>query len=69
MTQSSSTTPTDVRHPHEGVHYDNPTSKPLQAPVGKAEQEGTQRFVWKLIFILILCVVAMVVVLGLISRH
>jgi hypothetical protein len=69
MTQSSSTSSTEVRQPHEGVHYDNPTSKPLQAPLGKAEQERTQRFVWKLFFILISCVIALGVVLGLVTRH
>ena len=61
--------PTEAPRPHEGVHYDNPSSKPLEGPVAKADQDGTQRFVWKLFFILILCVLAMGAALGLVTRH
>jgi hypothetical protein len=37
--------------------------------VSTADREGTQRMIWKLFFVLILCVVAMVLVLGLVTRH
>jgi hypothetical protein len=61
--------PTDAPRAHEGAHYANPSSKPLRGPVSTADREGTQRMIWKLFFVLILCVVAMVLVLGLVTRH
>jgi hypothetical protein len=66
---SSPTDATDVPRAHEGAHYANPSSKPLEAPLGPTEREGTQRMVWKLFFVVMLCVVAMVAVLGLVARH
>jgi hypothetical protein len=68
MNQPSSP-PTDAPHPHEGVRYPNPSSKPLEGPVGQADRETTQRLVWKLFFVLMLCTFAMVIVIGLISRR
>ncbi len=64
------TTPaSEVPHAHEGKHYANPSSKPLLGPVAKTDRELTQRVVWKLFFVLILCVVAMTVVLSIVSRQ
>ncbi len=62
-------TPSAAPPPHEGAHYANPSSKPLQGPLGPAERDGTQRFVWVLFLMLISCVVAMGFVLGLITRQ
>jgi hypothetical protein len=58
-----------VPEAHEGPHYANASSKPLLGPDAQAESELTQRVVWKLFFVLILCVIAMSVVLGLVWRH
>lgn len=63
-----SSTPSEVPQASEGVHYPSTNSKQLEVPVGKTDQEGTQRFVWRLFFVLILCVLAMGVVLGLVTR-
>lgn len=60
---------TEVPPPHEGVHYANPSSKPLKVPASPSEREGTQRLVWKVFFVLVLCVFAMVMVMGLVARH
>jgi hypothetical protein len=61
--------PTDAPPAHEGAHYANPSSRPLRGPLSPTDREGTQRVVWKVFFVLILCVVAMVLVLGLVTRH
>jgi hypothetical protein len=65
---NSNSTPSAAPPAHEGVHYPNPSSKSLEAPAPKAEREGTQRLVWPLFFVLLLCVLAMSVVLGLVTR-
>jgi len=62
-------TPGKVPPPHEGAHYANPSSEPLESPVAKFDQEGTQRVVWKLFFVLMLCVVAIGTVFGLITSQ
>jgi hypothetical protein len=54
---------------HDGARYANPTSKPLEGSVGKGDRDGTQQLVWRLFFVLILCVVAMGIVLGLVFRQ
>ena len=60
----ASSKPTDARPAHDGAHYANPVSKPIVSPGRKADREGVQRLVWALFFILMLCVVATGVVLG-----
>lgn len=64
-----SSTPPEVPPAHEGVHYDNPTSKSIRGPVAGTDRTGTQRLVWGLFFVLMLCVVATGVVLGLMERQ
>ncbi len=61
--------PAEVPSAHEGAHYPNPSSKPLTGPLGKADRDGTQRLVWMLFFILLLCVVAIGIVLGLVFEQ
>jgi hypothetical protein len=61
--------PSKVPQPHEGVRYANPSSKQLDVPVDQVDRDGTQRVVWRLFFVLVLCFVAMGVVLGLVTRH
>jgi len=51
------------------MHYANPSSKPLDGPVSKADRDGTQRLVWKLFFVLVLCGVALGIALGLSLRQ
>ena len=68
LSDPGSTTP-DVPRAHEGAHYANPTSKQVEVPVSKADQTGTQRVVWRLFFVLVLCVVVLVVAMGLVTRH
>jgi hypothetical protein len=67
MVNPSSSSP-DVPAAHEGAHYANPSSKPLERP-GKTDRDGVQRLTWSLFFVLILCVVAGGLVLGLVQRH
>jgi hypothetical protein len=59
----------EVPQAHEGPHYRNPSSKPLQGPVAVTERTGTQRVVWKVFFVLILAVIAIGVVLGVVLRQ
>jgi hypothetical protein len=63
------TVASEVPDAHEGKHYANPSSKALLGPVAKSDRELTQRVVWKLFFVLILCVIAMIVVLSFVSGH
>ena len=63
-----SPTPADVPPAHEGEHHTNPSSKALEAPVSKTDRDGVQRLTWTLFFVLILCVVAIGLVLGLVQR-
>lgn len=55
---------TDAPHAHEGVHYDNPSTKPLRGRVARADRDGVQRVVWALFFVLILGAIATGVVLS-----
>lgn len=66
---SPSSTNTDAPQSHAGPHYENPTSKPLRGPGLKLDRERTQRLLWPIPFILLLCVVAMGFVLSLVSQH
>jgi hypothetical protein len=64
----TSSTQTDAPPAHEGAHYEHPASKPIVGPRGPADRDGVQRIVWPLFLVLILCVVAMGVVLGMIHQ-
>jgi hypothetical protein len=64
----TTSTPTDAPPSHEGAHYENPVSKPIVGPHGLADHDAVQRVVWPLFLVLILCVVAMGVVLGMIHQ-
>jgi len=66
MANPSSATP-DVPAAHEGPHFDNAVSKRPEGPVGKTDQEGIQRLVWVLFFILILGGVVTGAALGLLQ--
>jgi hypothetical protein len=66
-TPNPSSTPSEAPRAHEGAHYPNPSSKPLLGPLRQVDQDSTQRLIWPLFFVLILCVVAIGIVLGLIS--
>jgi hypothetical protein len=65
---NSSATPTEAPPAHDGVHYENPSSKQIDGPVSSAQRDSVQRVVWALFFIIILCVVAMGMVLGIIQQ-
>jgi hypothetical protein len=66
---SAKSAASEVPPAHEGANYPNPSSKPLEGPVAATDRADTQRLVWKVFFVLILCVVAMGVVLGLVFRQ
>jgi hypothetical protein len=58
---------TDAPPAHEGAHYDNPHSKPLRH-ASPSDREGVQRVVWALLFIVVSCVFAMAIVLGIVNQ-
>jgi hypothetical protein len=60
--------PSEAPRAHEGPHYANASSKPLQGPVAVSERTGTQRWIWNVFFVGLLLVVATGVVLGLVFR-
>jgi hypothetical protein len=64
-----SSTDTDAPPSHAGPHYANAVSKPQKASDIKLDRERTQRLLWPVPFILLLCVVAMGFVLSLLARH
>lgn len=49
-------TPSNVPSAQQGVHYTNPSSKPLRGPVPPEDRDGVQRLVWRLFFVLVLAV-------------
>ena len=66
---SPSSTSTDAPPSHAGPHYANATSKPQEGSGPPLERERTQRLLWPVPFILLLCVIAMGFVLSLLSHH
>jgi hypothetical protein len=64
-----SSTDTDAPLSQAGPHYANALSKPQKGSDIKLDRERTQRLLWPLPFIVLLCVVAMGFVLSLLSRH
>jgi hypothetical protein len=65
---ATDSTSTDAPPAHEGVHYQNPASKPIDGPMATSDRDGVQRVVWPLFFVLILCLVAIGVVLGVLHQ-
>jgi hypothetical protein len=61
---NASPVPPTLPPAHEGVHHDNPSSKPLRAPVPPDERDGVQRLVWRLFFFLVLAVALAAVLLS-----
>jgi hypothetical protein len=61
-------TSTDAPPAHEGAHYENPASTPLRGHAGQTDREGVQRVVWALLFIVVSCVFAMAIVLGIVNQ-
>lgn len=62
------TAPTKAPQAHDGPHYANPSSKPVRGPVSPADRADVQRFTWKLLFILLLGVLALGAVLTVVTR-
>jgi len=65
----ASPAPPEVPHAHEGAHYSNPSSKPLEGPISRADRDGVQRVVWPLFYFLIASAVTLGVVLGLLHAR
>lgn len=59
---------TDPPPAHVGAHYDNASSKPLRGPVGPLDRDGVQRWVWPLLLVLVIVIVAMGAVLSIIRQ-
>lgn len=67
MTGESPLPPSVPPPPHEGKHYDNPSSKTLTGPPPLNERDGVQRLVWRLLFGLVFAVMLTAVVLSLVN--
>jgi hypothetical protein len=66
---SPSSTDTDAPPSQAGPHYANALTKPLKGSDIKLDRDRTQRLLWPVPFLLLLCVVAMGFVLSLLSRN
>ena len=57
-------TATDAAPAHEGVHYDNPDTKPLLGPIPKTDRVSVQRVAWPLFLCVVVIGLAIAAALG-----